>query len=353
MKKEYQKGRGAQFNTQNRFQTRQYESDETLAPDDDFPEPVVKTQYFTEFPKQIISRTQSPDIPNATSVNPYQGCEHGCIYCYARPTHEYWGFSAGLDFESKIMVKKNAPALLEKQFLAKTYQPDIIHLSGNTDCYQPAERDFQLTRQMLEICLRYRHPVDIITKNALILRDLDLLSQLAALNLVNVYITLTTLNEDLRLVMEPRTATAARRLRVMQLLTEAGIPVGVMTSPIIPSLNDHEIPAMIEAAANQGARWAGYTVVRLNGPLEPLFNDWLRANFPDRADRVMNQIRACHGGQASDSQFGRRMSGEGPFAEQIRLLHCVASHKFLAHRSLPILDLSQFRPGGQLNLFSF
>ncbi len=351
MTNDYKKGRGAQFNTHNRFQARQLEPDAPLPPDDDFPEPAVKTQYFTEFPKQIISRTNSPDVHNATSINPYQGCEHGCIYCYARPSHEYWGFSAGLDFESRIMVKKNAPALLEKQFMAKSYKPDVIHLSGNTDCYQPAEREFQLTRQLLDLCLRYRHPVDIITKNALILRDVDLLSQMAALNLVNVYITLTTLNEPLRLAMEPRTVTAARRLHVMRQLTDAGIPVGVMTSPIIPSLNDHEIPTLIEAAADHGARWAGYTVVRLNGSLEPLFDDWLRANFPDRADRVMNQIRACHSGKAGDSRFGTRMSGEGPFADQIRMLHRVASQKFMAGRSLPALDVSQFRRQGQLGLF--
>src|SRR5919199_4274606 len=205
----YKKGRGAQFNTGNRFAKHQFKAEPTDdVLNDDFPPPAVKTQYFEEQAKQIISTSKSPDIPFSASINPYQGCEHGCIYCYARNTHEYWGYSAGLDFESKIVVKQNAPALLEKQFLSKSWQPKLIHLSGNTDCYQPAERKYQLTRRILALCLQYRNPVSIITKNALILRDKDILSQLAALNLVHVIISLTTLDESLRLKMEPRTVTA-------------------------------------------------------------------------------------------------------------------------------------------------
>lgn len=349
---DFKKGRGAQFNTANSFAKHQYEPTEgNESIDDDFPEPAVKTQFFEETPKQIISRSDSPDIGFSASINPYQGCEHGCIYCYARPTHEYWGFSAGLDFESKIMVKKNAPVLLEKQFQARTYKPVVIHFSGNTDCYQPAERTYQLTRQMLALCLRYRNPVTIITKNALILRDLDILKPLAELNLVNVAISITTLHENLRLLMEPRTVTAAQRLKTMGVLHKAGVPVGIMTAPIIPSLNDHEIPKLIEQAAEQGACWSAYTVVRLNGALGPLFTDWLKQTFPDRAERVLNQIADCHGGSVADSRFMTRMSGEGQYAHQIAQLHRIACQKYLSNRKMPTLTTGLFRPAGQIGLF--
>ena len=346
------KGRGAQSNTPNSFSAHQYEPDEEPAwYDDDFPKPTVKTQFFDETAKQIISRSDSPDVGFSASINPYQGCEHGCIYCYARPSHEYWGFSAGLDFERKIMVKKNAPALLEKQFQSRSYRPVVIHFSGNTDCYQPAERTYQLTRRMLELCLRHRNPVTIITKNALILRDLDLLKPLAKLNLVNVAISITTLDESLRLLMEPRTVTATQRLKTIGELHRAGIPVGVMTAPIIPSLNDHEIPKLIEKAAEQGACWAAYTVVRLNGALGPLFTDWLREAFPDRVDRILNQIADCHGGQLNDSRFKTRMSGEGAYAKQIAQLHRIACQKYLHGRQPPELTTALFRPAGQIGLF--
>ncbi|GAB3920379.1 PA0069 family radical SAM protein [Larkinella terrae] len=352
MTNDYLKGRGAQFNVPNRFQALRIEPDsEQDVPDDDFPEPAVKTQFYEDNPKQIVSRPNSPDIGFVASVNPYMGCEHGCIYCYARNSHEYWGFSAGLDFESKIMVKKNAPALLEKEFLSKNYQPEVIHLSGNTDCYQPAERRFKLTRQLLERCLMYRNPVSILTKNALVLRDKDILQQLAAQNLVMVLISITTLDDRLRQAMEPRTVTAQRRLQVMAELTKAGIPVGVMTAPIIPGLNDQEIPKLIEAAGKHGARWAGYTIVRLNGAIEPLFEDWIRKNYPDRADKVLSQIRECHGGQLHDSRFGTRMSGEGRFAEQIRQLHHLALKKYIPDHALPKLDTSRFLRKRQFNLF--
>ena len=349
---DYKKGRGAQFNTANSYSAHQYEPDsEPLSYDDDFPEPKLKTQFLVETPKQIISRSTSPDIGFTASINPYQGCEHGCIYCYARPSHEYWGFSAGLDFESKIMVKKNAPELLDKQFQSRSYKPVVIHFSGNTDCYQPAERTYQLTRRMLEICLRYRNPVSIITKNALILRDLDILKPLAELKLVNVAISITTLNEELRMLMEPRTVTGMQRLRTMGALHKAGVPVGVMTAPIIPSLNDHEIPKLIELAAEQGACWAAYTIVRLNGAIGPLFTDWIKQALPDRADRVLNQIADCHGGQLNDSRFKTRMSGEGQFAQQIAQFHRIACQKYLAGRQPAKLTASLFRPAGQIGLF--
>ncbi|WP_420150074.1 PA0069 family radical SAM protein [Spirosoma sp.] len=348
----YKKGRGAQFNTANSYTAHRYEPDENTGFfDEDFPEPVVKTQFFEETPKQIISHTKSPDVGFWASINPYQGCEHGCIYCYARPTHEYWGFSAGLDFESKIMVKRNAPELLEKQFQSRSYKPEVIHFSGNTDCYQPAERTYQLTRQLLQLCLCYRNPVSIITKNALILRDLDILQQMARLKLVSVAISLTTLNEKLRLLMEPRTVTGAQRLKIISTLHQAGIPVGVMTAPIIPSLNDQEIPKLIEQAAEQGACWSAYTVVRLNGALGPLFTDWLQQTFPDRADRILNQIADCHGGQLNDSRFKTRMSGEGNYAHHIKQLHRIACQKHLSDRQAPTLTTGLFRPAGQIGLF--
>ncbi|GAB4027286.1 PA0069 family radical SAM protein [Spirosoma koreense] len=347
----FRKGRGAQFNSANRFESHRYEPGLEAHFDDDFPEPTVKTQFFDETAKQIISRPISPDVGFQASINPYQGCEHGCIYCYARPSHEYWGFSAGLDFESKIMVKKNAPELLEKQFQSRSYKPVVIHFSGNTDCYQPAERTYQLTRRMLALCLRYRNPVSIITKNALILRDLDLLQPLAKLQLVSVAISITTLNESLRLLMEPRTVTGAQRLKVVNKLHQAGVPVGVMTAPIIPSLNDQEIPGLIKQAADQGACWAAYTVVRLNGALGPLFTDWLTKTFPDRAERVLNQIADCHGGQLNDSRFRTRMAGEGHYAQHIAQLHRIACQKYLSDRQPPQLTTALFRPAGQIRLF--
>jgi len=347
----YHKGRGAQKNTANHYQALHYEPDveEEAAWGD---KPGLRTQFYAETPVKIISKVKSPDVPMMQSVNPYQGCEHGCIYCYARNSHEYWGFSAGLDFESKIMVKKNAPQLLEKEFLSPRWVPASIALSGNTDCYQPAERKFELTRRMLEICLKYRNPVAIITKNALILRDLPLLAQLARYDLVHVHITITTLNEELRRVMEPRTVTARQRLHMIRQLTEAGVPTGVMTAPVIPGLTDHEIPKLIEAAADAGALGAGYTVVRLNGALAELFEDWIHKTFPDRAEKVLKQIKACHGGQLNDSRWGLRMTGEGPMAEHIRALHTVACAKYFKGRRFPKYDLTQFRREGmQLKLF--
>ena len=249
------------------------------------------------------------------------------------------------------MVKKNAAELVEKQFQNKNWECSPISLSGNTDCYQPAEKEFQLTRKILEVCLKYRNPVGILTKNALVLRDLDILQKLAALNLVHVFFSITTLNEELRLAMEPRTVTANQRLKIMEKLSAAGIPVGVMTAPIIPGLNDHEIPKLIEASAQAGALSAGYTVVRLNGAIAEIFEDWIRKNFPDRADKVMRQIADCHGGQVNDSRFGVRMKGEGKFAENIKQMHQIAKQKFMKDRKLPPLDTSLFMRDGQLKLF--
>lgn len=347
---DYFKGRGAQVKTQNRFLKAQYSTDYPEGLD----EPLLsspETQLFFEHSKTIVNKVSSPDLGMAWSLNPYQGCEHGCVYCYARNTHEYYGFSAGLDFESRIMIKRNAPQLLEKFLLHPNWQPVPISLSGNTDCYQPIERKLEITRALLKVFARYRHPVGLITKNSLVLRDLDLLNDLASDNLVHVYISITTLNEELRRVMEPRTASALKRLKTVEALAKAGVPVGIMNAPIIPGLNHYEIPAVIKAAAEHGARAAGMTVVRLNGSIGKIFEDWLKKNFPDRFSKVWNQVCSLHGGSVNDSQFGRRITGEGNIAEAIHQLYRAAKKKYLAGKSMPPLNLTKFRKGGNLNLF--
>lgn len=345
------RGRGAGINTDNKFfkQHIEYTSEDWQNWEE--PDPGPKTQFFDEYPNTILNISNSPDLENFHSVNPYRGCEHGCIYCYARNSHEYWGFSAGIDFESKIIVKKNAPQLLEKLFNSKKWQPAPIHLSGNTDCYQPAEKKFELTRKLLEVCLRYRNPVHILTKNALVLRDIDILSKMAKLNLAHAAVSITSLDEDIRSTLEPRTVTAKRRLQVIKTLHEAGIPMGVMTAPIIPGLTDNEIPAIIEAASESGATWAGYTVVRLNGAIGTLFKEWVNHHFPDRAAKILNQIKECHGGTVNDSRFGLRMSGQGQYAENIRQLHSFACRKYFQDKVTPELDTSLFLRGGQMSLF--
>ena len=348
--KDYFKGRGAQIKTGNKFLKTQYVEEHIEGLD----EPLLsapQTQLFYETAKTIVNKVTSPDLGLAYSLNPYQGCEHGCIYCYARNTHEYWGFSAGLDFESKIIVKKNAASLLEKFILNPNWDPVPISVSGNTDCYQPIEKKLEITRSLLKIFAQYRHPLGMITKNSLVLRDLDLLSDLAKDNLVHVYISITTLDESLRRVMEPRTASAIKRLKTIEELAKAGVPVSVMNAPIIPGLNHHEIPQVLKAAADHGALSAGMTIVRLNGAIGKIFEDWLRKNFPDRFEKVWHQICSMHGGNVNDSQFGRRMSGEGNFAEAIHQLHRTSKRKYFKDRSMPALDLTKFRKGGNLSLF--
>lgn len=347
---DYFKGRGAQIKTGNKFLKAQYVTEHIEGLDEELLS-APATQIFHEQAKKVVNKVTSPDLGMMYSLNPYQGCEHGCIYCYARNTHEYYGFSAGLDFESKIVVKKNAPALLEKFLLHPDWNPVPISLSGNTDCYQPQERKFEITRRLLKIFAQYRHPLGIITKNSLILRDIDLLSDLAKDNLVHVYISITTLDEDLRRVMEPRTASAIKRLQTVETLSKAGVPVGIMNAPIIPGLNHHEIPAILKAAADHGALAAGMTIVRLNGSVGTIFEDWLRKNFPDRFDKVWNQICSMHGGSVNDSQFGRRMSGEGNFADVIHQLFKASKKKYFGERTMPPMDLTKFRKGGTLNLF--
>ena len=350
MDESYFKGRGAQIKTDNKFLKAQYVTDHIEGLD----EPLLEspaTQIFIEHPKKIINKVDSPDLGMMYSINPYQGCEHGCIYCYARNTHEYYGFSAGLDFESKIIVKQNAPQILEQQLMQRNWNAAPIVLSGNTDCYQPQERKFELTRKMLLVMAKYRHPVSLITKNSLITRDIDILKDLASDNLVHVMISVTTLDEALRRVMEPRTASAIKRLKTIESLANAKVPVGVMNAPIIPGLNHHEIPNVIKAASEHGALTAGMTVVRLNGSIAQIFEDWLRKNFPDRYDKVWNQICSMHGGNVNDSNFGRRMAGDGNIADVIHQLFRSAKKKYLKDRTVPLYDLTKFRKGGNLSLF--
>lgn len=350
MDSDYFKGRGAQIKSENKFLKSQYVTDHIEGLD----EPLLEnphTQIFQETAKKIINPVSSPDLGFGFSMNPYQGCEHGCIYCYARNTHEYYGFSAGLDFESKIIVKKNAARLLEQELLKPSWNAVPIMLSGNTDCYQPQEKKFEITRSMLKVLAQYRHPVSIISKNSLVLRDVDILQDLAADNLVHVYISITTLNEELRRTMEPRTASSIKRLKTVEALSKANIPVGIMNAPIIPGLNHHEIPAILKAASEHGALNAGMTIVRLNGSIGQLFEDWLQKNFPDRFDKVWNQISSMHGGDVNDSQFGRRMRGEGNIADAIHQLFRSSKKKYFANRAMPVYDLAKFRKGGTLNLF--
>ncbi len=346
------KGRGAQYNPQNPYLKQEYVAEHVEGLD----EPMLSnsiTEFLQEHPKKVVNKIDSPDLGLVYSLNPYQGCEHGCVYCYARNTHQYWGYGAGLDFERKIIIKENAAQTLAKQLESPNWQVMPIMLAGNTDCYQPIEAKKMLTRQVLEVLLQYRHPVSIITKNALILRDLDLLQELNKYNLVHANISITTLNEALRQKLEPRTASAAKRLEVVRKLAAAGIPVNVMTAPIIPGLNDSEIPQLLKAAAEAGASNAAYTIVRLNGSIGPIFEDWIRQAFPDRADKVLSQIADCHGGQLNDSRFGVRMSGEGKFAEAIAKLFRMSKQKYMAGRSMKPYDYTHFcqRKGKQLDFF--
>ena len=328
---EYRRGRGSQINQSSKFLKHNLVQGDPDGVDEQLYQTVI-TQYIEEHPKKIVNKVESPDVSMMYSLNPYQGCEHGCIYCYARNSHQYWGYSAGLDFESKIIVKPDAPKLLEQFILNKKWKPQPITLSGNTDCYQPAERKFKLTRQCLEVMLKYKHPVGFITKNSLILRDLDLLSEMAKHHLVRVMVSITTLDESLRLKLEPRTATAKKRLEVINELSKAGVACGVMTAPIIPGLNSMEIPALIKAAADNGAVMAGFTMVRLNGDVSAIFEDWIYKAFPDKADKVLSLIRQCHGGKLNDSRWGTRMKGDGNVAESIHQLFKTSVKKYLSDK---------------------
>jgi DNA repair photolyase len=286
-------------------------------------------------------------------MNPYQGCEHGCNYCYARNSHEFWGYSAGLDFERRILVKKDAPKLLEDLLKKKTWKAYPIVMSGNTDCYQPAEQQFKITRQCLEVFLKYRHPVAIITKNALVLRDLDILKELSKDNLIAVNISITSLSENTRRVLEPRTATIKKRFETVKALSEYGIPVNVMLAPIIPSINSHEILPLAKAVSEAGALSIAHTIVRLNGAIAEIFTDWIKKTMPDRAEKVLHQIESCHGGHLNDSRFGTRMRGEGEIAKQINAMVKLAKLRYFKDKAMPKLNtqLHEHYKFGQLKLF--
>lgn len=310
----YKKGRGAQFNTRNRF-LKTESTREHIEGIDDWVEPEVPTQYIEIFPKTIVNKVESPDVGMMYSMNPYQGCEHGCIYCYARNSFEYWGYSAGLDFETKVLVKQNAPELLRKFLMHPKWDATPIMLSGNTDCYQPAEQKFRITRKLLEICNEFNQPVGILTKNAWIIRDRDVLQEMAAKQIVSAMVSITSLDETVRRAMEPRTTTAKQRLKVIETLSAAGVKMGVMMGPMIPGINEHEMQRIMKAAKDAGASFTAYTFIRLNGAIKLLFHDWLYKNFPDRADKVWHMIEASHDGKVNDSRFGVRMRGEGNIAQ--------------------------------------
>lgn len=350
------KGRGAQVNPKNKFLVEHTEVDPEFLEYCRFEEEEHEsnsTEYIEVYPKRIVNKVPSPDVPMDYSMNPYQGCEHGCVYCYARPTHEYWGYSSGLDFERKILVKKNAPELLRRELASRAWKPAPIMLSGNTDCYQPAEQKLKITRELLKTLLEFRNPVGIITKNSLILRDLDILSELNERNLLRVVISITSLTEDTRRILEPRTASCKNRVKAVKVLSDAGIPVSVNLAPIIPGINDHEIPKILKTVSEAGARSANYIMVRLNGPIEGIFRNWVEANFPDRAEKVMNQIADLHGGKVADSRFKTRMRGEGHIAEQIRRLFLIHHKMYFSPYKPAKMDINQFRSirKGQIPLF--
>ncbi|GAB3008407.1 PA0069 family radical SAM protein [Niabella terrae] len=350
-KKPYLKGRGAQMNTPNRFTKTELRQDDPECIDD-WEQPDPATTYIEQQARSIVNKVDSPDVGMAYSMNPYAGCEHGCIYCYARNAHEYWGYSAGLDFERKVIVKLNAPLLLRKQLMHPKWEVMPIMLSGNTDCYQPAERKYRLTRRLLEVCRDFNQPVGILTKNAAILKDQDILQELASRKLVRAMVSITSFNEGLRSVMEPRTTTATQRLRVIEQLSNAGVPMGVMLGPMIPGLNDHEIPRIMQAAADAGARFSAYTFIRLNGAIKLLFRDWLYTNFPDRANRVWHLIEQSHKGQVNDSRWGLRMRGEGPVAAMVAAQYAQYGKMYQLDGERVPLDRTIFqRPGQQGLLF--
>jgi DNA repair photolyase len=310
---QFERGRGAKVNPSGRFES----LDQELVDDgwDSLAElPRLKTEIFTETPKTIITRNQSPDISFDRSINPYRGCEHGCVYCYARPAHSYMGLSPGLDFESKLFIKPNAAALLREELTAPNYVPKTIALGANTDPYQPIERTYRITRSVIEVLAEFKHPFGIVTKSFSVTRDIDLLKPMAALGLVKVAISITTLDAKLARAMEPRASSPAKRLAAVELLSKAGIPTVVMMGPIVPGLNDHEIEAILKAAYAAGAREAGYTMLRLPHEVKDIFKDWLVKEFPDRANKVMALVKSVRGGDENDPNFGTRMTGRGPYA---------------------------------------
>jgi DNA repair photolyase len=331
-------GRGTADNPENRYERIHIEMDPEC---DDGVQPA--TIFYRDASRRVLAENESPDVGFRFSLNPYRGCEHGCIYCYARPTHEYLSFNAGLDFESRIMVKHDAPELLRQTFLSPKWQPEVVALSGNTDCYQPVERRLQLTRRCLEVFEAFRNPVGIVTKSALVARDADVLAALAGDAAAHVMVSITSLDRDLARRMEPRAAQPERRLEAIRTLSAAGVPVGVLVAPVIPGLNDEEIPRILEAAAAAGACSASWVLLRLPKPVDVLFSGWLTEHFPARRERILGRIRECRDGRLSDPRFGRRMRGEGVYAEQIKALFHAAAKRHRLDQPLPPLNTAAFR----------
>jgi DNA repair photolyase len=347
------RGRGAPTNPPNRFERIEVVPEyDDRDPEEEAPAP--RTVFLRDTTRGIIARNQSPDVGFETSVNPYRGCEHGCIYCFARPFHEFLGFSAGLDFETRILVKTDAAALLRHELSSPRWTPQAIVMSGVTDPYQPVERRLRLTRGCLEVLAEARNPVGIITKNHLVTRDADLLAELAAHGAAVVNVSVTTLDDRLQRVMEPRTSSPRRRLDAIRRLSEAGVPVRVMIAPVVPGLTDHEIPAILEAAAEAGARTASFIPLRLPHAVKDLFSDWLETHFPDRREKVLNRVRAMRGGKLYDSRWGTRMRGQGVFADQVKALFQVSARRVGLDGVLPALSTTAFRRPdrhGQMQLF--
>lgn len=340
-------GRGAISNTSGRYEAQSREfMDDGWGALDEAPAP-IRTSLTWETARTAIAWNKSPDIPFDRSINPYRGCEHGCIYCYARPSHGYYGLSAGLDFESRIFAKKDAPALLRQELSHPKYKVAPIALGSNTDPWQPLEREHGVTRAVLEVLSEFHHPVGIVTKSSLILRDLDILASMAQRNLVRVFLSVTTLDRKLARKMEPRAATPERRLDAIRQLSLAGVPTGVMTAPMIPALNDHEMEAILERARDAGAQSAGYVMLRLPWEIKDLWREWLETHFPDRASRIMSHVRASHGGKDYDAAFGQRMRGEGPYAELLAQRFVKATKRLGLNQQRMPLDCSRFQPPGQ------
>ncbi len=344
----FRSGRGAQINPPNPYHNLRYDE----LPDE---EDELRTEFIPTHPKTILNKITSPDLGNGYGLNPYQGCEHGCVYCFARMSHTYWGYSAGLDFEQKVLFKKEAPALLRKALLKKSYQPLPIMLSGNTDAYQPAERTMKITRQCLEVLQELRHPVGVITKNSLVVRDLDILAEMATDRLVHACLSITTLDEDVRRLLEPRTASIAQRFQAVTALSKAGVPVTVNIAPVIPGLTDHEVLGIAKRASESGAHRIGFNVVRLNDDIGTIFTNWVHQAFPDRADRILNRIRDCRGGELGEKRFGIRQRGEGVVAEMIEKQYQLAKRLYFpaGKHDWPAYDFSGFlrRRKPQLSLF--
>lgn len=338
------RGRGTPWNPPNRFERLHIDREGWTDPDD----PPPRTILLNDTTRSILAYNDSPDVGFNVGINPYRGCEHACVYCYARPTHEYLGFSAGLDFETKILVKRQAPELLREALSAKKWKPQVIGLSGNTDAYQPAERRLRITRRCLEVLAEFRNPVAIITKSYLVSRDIDLLARLAEYDAVAVVLSVTSLSRDIQSVMEPRASIPERRLGAIRVLAEAGIPVGVNVAPVVPGLTDHELPAILEASAEAGASFAGYILLRLPHGVKDIFSSWLEQHFPDRKEKVLNRVREMRGGKLYDGRYEVRGTGEGPWADHLRSLFQVTSKRLGLNRPPKLSAASFIRPADPL-----